>query len=100
MKGRSSGVISIRVSDSVYTTLQELAGKKGLTVSAFIKEKVEGLVVKVGNHSVNNNVNTIPIYNPAIHKAGDTVRIFKGKREVIVTIPELDAEGNSIPDTT
>jgi len=40
----------------------------------------------------------IPLYNPVIHKAGDTVRVLKGKREVTITIPGLDAEGNPIPD--
>ena len=41
MKGRNSVVVSIRLSDSVYTILKEMAGKKGMTVSAFIKGKVE-----------------------------------------------------------
>ncbi len=34
------------------------------------------------------------LYNPSIHKAGDTV-LVKGK---VVTIPLLDAEGREIPD--
>jgi len=37
-----------------------------------------------------------PLYNPAIHRAGDTVRVLRGKREVTVTIPQLDADGNII----
>lgn len=41
MKGRNSVVVSIRVDDSVYTILAEKAEKKGMTVSAFIKVKVE-----------------------------------------------------------
>jgi hypothetical protein len=35
----------------------------------------------------------IPLYNPSIHRAGDTV-MLKGK---VVTIPELDADGHPIP---
>lgn len=40
MRGRNSVVVSIRVTDSVYTTLEEMADRKGLTVSGFIKSKV------------------------------------------------------------
>ena len=36
---------------------------------------------------------SIPLYNPSTHRAGDTVRILKGKRQVTITIPELDGEG-------
>ena len=43
-------------------------------------------------------VDAIPLYNPAIHRAGARVRIQRGKREVTITIPGLDAEGNPIPD--
>ena len=39
--GRSSVMIGIRVSISVNTILEEMAKKKGVTVSAFIKGKVE-----------------------------------------------------------
>lgn len=35
----------------------------------------------------------IPLYNPYTHRPGDTVRIQQRKREVTVTIPELDADG-------
>ena len=41
MKGRNSVVVSIRVTDSVYTILLKMAEKKGMTVSGFIKGKVE-----------------------------------------------------------
>ena len=43
-----------------------------------------------------NDDKVIPLYNPSIHKAGDTVRVLKGKREVTLTIPELDADGHPI----
>ena len=39
-----------------------------------------------------------PLYNPSLHRAGDTVRVLRGKREVTVVIPKLDADGNVIPD--
>ena len=39
-----------------------------------------------------------PLYNPSQHKAGDTVRVLRGQREVTVVIPKLDADGNAIPD--
>ena len=41
MKGRNSVVVSIRLDDSVYAILSEMAGRKGITVSAFIKGKVK-----------------------------------------------------------
>ncbi|KKN70404.1 hypothetical protein LCGC14_0430990 [marine sediment metagenome] len=41
-------------------------------------------------------VQPVPLYNPSLHRPGDTVRVLRGKREVIVTIPELDADGRVI----
>jgi len=38
----------------------------------------------------------IPLYNPSIHRVGDTVKVQKGKRLVTVTIPQLDADHNPI----
>jgi hypothetical protein len=35
-----------------------------------------------------------PVYNPRVHKPGDTV-LMKGK---VVIIPEIDAEGNLLPN--
>ncbi len=35
-----------------------------------------------------------PLYNPSVHRPGDTVRMYKGN--VTATIPELDADGNVI----
>ncbi len=47
----------------------------------------------------NENVQpNIPLYNPSIHKAGDTVRVLRGKREVVTLIPELDADGRPMPE--
>lgn len=43
-------------------------------------------------------VQPIPLYNPAIHRAGDTVLIKQGKRWIQTTIPKLDAGGQPIPD--
>lgn len=42
---------------------------------------------------------TIPIYNPTTHKAGDRVLVkpLYGKRLIEVTIPERDADGYLIP---
>ncbi len=38
----------------------------------------------------------IPMYNPTFHRAGDTVRMIRGNKTVVVTIPELDADGQPI----
>ena len=39
-----------------------------------------------------------PTYDPQKHKPGDTVRVKRGTRWHTITIPNLDAEGNSIPE--
>lgn len=44
---------------------------------------------------------TIPVYNPATHKAGDRVLVKplygRSKRLVEVNVPEIDGDGNLIP---
>ena len=37
-----------------------------------------------------------PLYNPSIHRAGDTVIMLRGGRRVQVTIPSIDADGQPI----
>jgi len=37
---------------------------------------------------------SLPIYNPAIHKAGDRVLIQQGKRLIPTIVPEIDADGH------
>lgn len=39
-----------------------------------------------------------PLYNPYRHKAGDQVMVRQGKRLVEAVIPNLDADGNVIPE--
>ncbi len=52
-----------------------------------LHQKVESVVVQPD----------IPLYNAMVHKAGDTVRVWRGKRLMTVTIPELDADGQPMP---
>ena len=40
---------------------------------------------------------SIPLYNPLIHRSGDTVLIRQGKRLVRAVVPELDGDGKVIP---
>ena len=40
----------------------------------------------------------VPLYNPAIHRPGDRVRVQRGRRVIETVIPEIDGEGNAIPD--
>lgn len=44
MEGRHSTVVGIRFGDDIFVILEEIADKKGITVSAFIKGKVEEFV--------------------------------------------------------
>lgn len=47
----------------------------------------------------NTNVKPeLPIYNPAIHRAGDRVLVQRGKKLIETVIPEIDGGGNPIPD--
>lgn len=39
----------------------------------------------------------IPLYNPAIHKPGDRVRMFDGNKMIETVVPDLDADGSPIP---
>jgi len=69
-----------------------------------------GLVIE-GNKIIGvqpkSNLNTeervnIPIYNPAIHRPGDRVRIKSqySKRLIEIVIPEMDAGGCPMPEYT
>lgn len=81
MKGRNSVVVSIRVVDSVYTTLVRMAEKKGMTASAFIKGKVEEYT-RLAEESVNTTKPTeyVVIGGQRFRKLGKT---------------ELDGDGQS-----
>ncbi len=110
MKGRKTTVISVRLPDTVHAILKERA--KELSVSEYIKKQIL--------HSVNQSVNTteklevagirlegnrivkktakslpesVPLYNPMVHRAGDKVLVQRGKKLVETIIPELDADG-------
>ena len=41
---------------------------------------------------------SIPLYNPLVHRSGDTVLIRQGKRLVRAVVPELDADKHFIPN--
>ncbi len=38
----------------------------------------------------------IPLYNPSIHKAGDTVKVIQYGHIKVITIPEIDGDGNIV----
>lgn len=38
------------------------------------------------------------LYNPLNHRPGDKVLVKRGKRLIETVIPELDADGNPMPD--
>ena len=41
---------------------------------------------------------TVPMFNPSIHKAGDKVLVYQGKKLIETVIPELDADGHPVYD--
>ena len=47
MKGRNTVMVGIRISDEEYGVLLEIAEKKGVSVSALIKGKVQGYIQRI-----------------------------------------------------
>jgi len=86
-------VIAVRVSDDIYVTLSNMAEKKGLKVSEFVKD-----VLYRGAEKSSTNVTLPPIYDKTKSKVGEVVRIPKGRGFVVTTVKDVDAEGNIIPD--
>jgi len=39
-----------------------------------------------------------PLYNSVIHRAGDVVKIVQRGKLITIKIPELDEEGNAVPE--
>ena len=66
MRGRHSVVLSIRIAEDVQTIIKELADKKGVSISAFIKGKVEELAV-----------NTIEVRSRSVNKGAGAVNTMK-----------------------
>jgi len=94
MRGRNTTVVSVRLPDKVVATLAERANRQDLSIGEYIRQQI----VKSCSVNASGSVNAIPIYDPTIHKRGDTVLIRKGKKLVQIIVPEIDAEGNIIPD--
>ena len=92
-KGRGTTVIGIRLPDDIVLTLQDRADKQGLSVGEYIKIQI----LKSLNQSV-NAIEIPPVYNPAIHKSGDKVRVMKFKKWQEVVVPEIDGDGHAIPE--
>ena len=53
------------------------------------------LVLSYKKHKLSDK---LPLYNPAVHKAGSRVLVKKGKALVEAVVPELDGDGRPIPD--
>ena len=82
-KGRNSVMVGIRIPKAVNTIIEGLAATKGMTVSAFIKLRVEGLVSNVVNQpkSVNTMeaVNTSKVVNTITNRPeGSAFQMPKG----------------------
>ena len=102
MKGRNSTTVTIRIADSVYAIVNGQAKKRGISINAFIKKKVEEYSEHTSSsvHSVTggdvSSVHKLLLYNRSIHKTGDRVLVQKGKRLIEVVVPETDIDGNVI----
>ena len=76
--------------------------------NADVRPTIPGLIMKgnqiigvaeevKGNKPIFPEPVILPLYNPAVHKAGDKVLIRQGKRLVEMVVPEMDVDGNLIP---
>ena len=83
-------VVSARVTENVYTLLQDRARTKGLSLGAYVSQVLSNGITKPYTP-------TIPLYNEAIHKAGDTVMVRRGKTLIEAVVPELDGDGHVVP---
>lgn len=104
MKGRNSSCINIRLGMDDIKLLTDKALSKGYeTPGTYVKSMIlkslhsdstlngySGSTTDTVNHSGS----TIPIYNPAVHKAGDRVLVRQGKRLIESIVPEIDADGH------
>jgi len=92
MKGRNTTVISVRLPDKVIASLAERANRKDLSIGDYLKEQIIRSVNAMGS------VNAIPKYDKSIHKVGDVVMMLRGKQWVKSIVPELDADGQPMPE--
>ena len=103
-KGRTTKGVFIRLSVQEYEWLLERA--KGRNVVEYIREMINRSFEKSQTDILSQSdilsqtdirSERIPLYNPAIHKAGDHVLVRRGKQLVETIVPELDADGHTIP---
>ena len=107
IKGRNSVMVGIRISEDVNTIIRGLADKKGMTVSGFIKWKVEDFVDKAVNttketsHSVNRklespeSVNTI---NKTFHSVNSNGSADKSVNTITKTSRSVNSPVNTMKD--
>ena len=94
-KGRNTTVIGVRLPDSIVLTLQKKAQKAGLeTVGEYIKSQI---LKSLNGHSVNATEAAPKVYRKGVqYKPGELMKDpATGK---VFRVPELDADGNPIPD--
>ena len=94
MRGRNTTVVRVRVPDSVHAMLVEQANSKEMELGTYLRKLLTNFTGRL------NSVDTtkkLELYNPAVNKAGDRVLVCRGKKLIETVVPELDADGNSIP---
>jgi len=111
LRGRNSVMVGIRIPNGIYGIVLEQAQKKGVSIGAFLKQKVEAYALSVDSKSTQpsiirkaaeaeekgyNPTQPLAFYNPAIHKAGDRVLVKRGKSVEEAIVPALDGDGQPI----
>ena len=105
-------IVGLRLNDSDIAILKERADKKGLSIGGYIKEqilkslhpivntiranKLAELQASIESHLTADSSHKL--YNPQKrYNVGDRVLVRRGKKLIETVVPELDADGNSIP---
>ena len=113
LRGRNSVMVGMMLSIEDYSIILEQAEKKGMSIGLFLKAKVHAYAHSInttqGKAEETGSINTerqveerlspgvYPLYNPAVHKAGEKVLMRQGKRLVLAVVPELDGAGEIMP---
>ncbi len=94
MKGRNTGVVSIRLPDSILKVVEARAKAKNLSVGDYLKAQIiksssvnttepalendthRVNTIKQGQNAVSSSVNTTGVFRPGVTKEGETVNFL------------------------
>ncbi len=74
-------------------------GSKSVSIPGLVMDgnRIVGLAHNTAPTMANQPLGALPLYNPMLHKPGDRVMVYQGKRLVPTVVPSLDADGHLMP---